>query len=137
MARLDETVRVHGNRDQLERVATNLLDNAVKYTPAGGRIEVEARPAGDEVCLTISDTRRGIPPDDLPRIFDRFYRADRARSRQEGGTGLGLAIVQAIVQAHGGRIAAESTLGTGTTIWVWLPADRTLVQSAPDMTRPS
>jgi signal transduction histidine kinase len=122
VARLDEAVRVHGNRDQLERVATNLLDNAVKYTPAGGRIEVEAQRAGDEVRVTVSDTGRGIPPDDLPRIFDRFYRADRARSRQEGGTGLGLAIVQAIVHAHGGQVEAESVVGAGTTIRVTLPS---------------
>jgi signal transduction histidine kinase len=132
VARLDEEVRVHGNRDQLERVATNLLDNAVKYTPAGGRIEIEARQAGDEVRLIVADTGRGIPPGDLPRIFDRFYRADRARSRQEGGTGLGLAIVQAIVQAHGGRIEAESTVGAGTTIRVRLPADAAATRREPE-----
>jgi heavy metal sensor kinase len=120
--RADDGAHVHGNRDHLERLLTNLLDNAVKYTPAGGRVEVEARRQGAEVCLGVRDTGRGIPSDDLPRIFDRFYRADRARSRQEGGTGLGLAIVQAIVQAHGGRIDAESTVGGGTTIRVWLPA---------------
>jgi heavy metal sensor kinase len=122
VVRADEAARVHGNRDHLERLLTNLLDNAVKYTQAGGRIEVEARHEGDAVCLSVHDTGRGIPPDDLPRIFDRFYRADRARSRQEGGTGLGLAIVQAIVHAHGGRIDAESTVGAGTTIRVSLPA---------------
>lgn len=128
VVRLDESARVHGNRDQLERVATNLLDNAVKYTPEGGRIAVDVEPDDRDVRLTISDTGRGIPPDDLPRIFDRFYRADRARSRQEGGTGLGLAIVQAIVQAHGGRIAAESAPGVGTTIRVWLPSDAASAQ---------
>jgi two-component system phosphate regulon sensor histidine kinase PhoR len=120
--RADDAAHVHGNRDHLERLLTNLLDNAVKYTPAGGRVEVEARREGDVVCLSVHDTGRGIPSDDLPRIFDRFYRADRARSRQEGGTGLGLAIVRAIVQAHGGRIDAESTVGIGTTIRVSLPS---------------
>jgi heavy metal sensor kinase len=121
VARLDGDATVTGDRDQLERVFTNLLDNAVKYTPAGGRIELSERRQGDEVCVTVQDTGRGIPADDLPRIFDRFYRADRARARQDGGTGLGLAIVQGIVQAHGGRVEAESTPEAGTMIRVLLP----------------
>jgi signal transduction histidine kinase len=126
VARLEPAVTVRGNRDQLERLFTNLLDNAVKYTPAGGRVEVEVRTGhnqdGASVVASVRDTGRGIDPADLPRIFDRFYRVDRARSRQAGGAGLGLAIVQAIVQAHRGSIEAESTPGQGTTVRVLLPA---------------
>jgi two-component system, OmpR family, sensor kinase len=122
VAHLDAPAEVVGDRDQLERVFSNLLDNAIKYTPAGGRIDVELERRDGEVRVAIRDTGRGIPADDLPRIFERFYRADRARSRQEGGAGLGLAIVQAIVTAHGGRVEAESTPGVGTTIRVLLPA---------------
>jgi two-component system OmpR family sensor kinase len=112
---------VRGDRDQLERLFVNLLDNATKYTPDGGRIEVRLSRTDDLVCATVQDTGRGIAPDDLPRIFDRFYRGDRSRSRRAGGAGLGLSIVQGIVSAHGGTIEAESTLGVGTTIRVFLP----------------
>jgi signal transduction histidine kinase len=122
VARFDPTAAVIGDRDQLERVFTNLLDNAVKYTPSSGHIEVELQRAGDSVVGTVRDTGRGIEPDDLPHIFDRFYRVDRARSRQAGGAGLGLAIVQAIVHAHSGQIEAESSPGKGTTVHVRLPA---------------
>jgi heavy metal sensor kinase len=121
-ARLDDPATVVGNRDQIERVFTNLLDNAVKYTPPPGRIELATRLMDGQVEVIVSDTGRGIPPEELPHIFDRFYRADRARSRQHGGAGLGLSIVQAIVSAHGGRISAESAIGAGTTIRVCLPA---------------
>jgi heavy metal sensor kinase len=121
VVRLDDGAAAIGDRDQLGRVFTNLLDNAVKYTPPGGRIDVTLARAGEQVSVCVRDTGRGIPPDDLPHIFDRFYRADRARSRQEGGAGLGLAIVQAIVQAHSGRVDAESTSEAGTTIRVTLP----------------
>jgi two-component system sensor histidine kinase ResE len=117
-----EQATILGNRDQLERVFTNVLDNAVKYTPADGRITVSLDRAGDRYRATVRDTGRGIPPDELPHIFDRFYRADRARARQHGGTGLGLAIAEAIVAAHGGTITAESALGAGTAVHVTLPA---------------
>jgi signal transduction histidine kinase len=121
VARLDEAATVVGNRDQLERVFTNLLDNAVKYTPSPGHIEVVLRLVAGQSEVAVADSGRGIPPEELPHIFDRFYRADRARARQHGGAGLGLAIVQAIVRAHGGQIAAESSPGAGTTIRVRLP----------------
>ncbi|MGE3267956.1 MAG: sensor histidine kinase [Chloroflexota bacterium] len=121
VARLDPAATAMGDRDQLERLFTNLLDNAVKYTPSPGHIEVTVSQEGSAVLATVSDTGRGIPPEDLPRIFDRLYRVDRARTRQAGGTGLGLAIVQAIVAAHGGQIEADSTPGQGTTIRVRLP----------------
>jgi signal transduction histidine kinase len=121
VTRLDQPLTVVGNRDQLERIFTNLLDNAVKYTPSPGHVEVALGVVGSRAEVTVADSGRGIPPDELPHIFDRFYRADRARARQHGGAGLGLAIVQAIVSAHGGQIAAESAAGTGTTIRVSLP----------------
>ena len=105
--------------DRARLVLTNLVHNAVKFTPPGGRITVAAEPAGDEVILSVQDTGVGIPADDLPRIFERFYKADRARSG--GGTGLGLAIAKHIVQGHGGRIWAESVEGQGSTFHFTLP----------------
>jgi len=105
--------------DRARLVLTNLVHNAVKFTPPGGRITVAAEPAGDEVILSVQDTGVGIPADDLPRIFERFYKADRARSG--GGTGLGLAIAKHIVQGHGGRIWAESAEGQGSTFHFTLP----------------
>jgi two-component system phosphate regulon sensor histidine kinase PhoR len=100
-------------------VLTNLVHNAVKFTPPGGQITVGARPAGEDVTISVQDTGVGIPADDVPRIFERFYKADRARSG--GGTGLGLAIAKHIVQGHGGRIWAESVEGEGSTFFFTLP----------------
>src|SRR5436305_2177829 len=112
-------VRVDERR--LEEVVHNLLDNAVKYSHENGRILIQAAAPDQEVALSVHDEGVGIAPADLPRIFERFYRADRARSRELGGTGLGLSIVKHIAQLHGGRVEAESTLGQGTTIRVMLP----------------
>ncbi len=109
------------DRDRLEQVLTNLIDNALKYTPPGGRVEVSVVPRGEEVEVTVSDTGRGIPPEDLPHVFERFYRVDRSRTRGSGGTGLGLAIARHIVEAHGGRISVRSRPGEGTTFTVTLP----------------
>ena len=106
---------------RLEEVVHNLLDNAVKYSHQNGRILIQAGAPDQEVVLSIRDEGVGIAANDLPRIFERFYRADRARSRELGGTGLGLSIVKHIAQLHGGRVEAESTLGQGTTIRVMLP----------------
>ncbi|MDO8665533.1 MAG: ATP-binding protein, partial [Gemmatimonadales bacterium] len=106
----------------LQQILLNVLDNAVRHTPAGGRIAVRARRDGPDVRLDISDTGAGIPAEHLHRIFERFYRADPARDRERGGTGLGLAIVKHLVEAHGGHVEAESTVGTGTTIRMRLPA---------------
>ena len=113
------TLRVDERR--LEEVVHNLLDNAVKYSHQNGRILIQAGAPDQEVVLSVRDEGVGIPSNDLPRIFERFYRADRARSRELGGTGLGLSIVKHIAQLHGGRVEAESTLGQGTTIRVMLP----------------
>ncbi len=113
--------RVTADPDALRQVFTNLLDNALRHTPAGGRITVAAEAAPGGVALVVTDTGRGIDPDHLPRIFERFYRADPGRSRDEGGTGLGLAIVKHLVEAHGGRVDARSVVGRGTTIRIFLP----------------
>jgi two-component system phosphate regulon sensor histidine kinase PhoR len=107
--------------EALRQVLENLMDNALRYTPAGGVIACRSRREGDGVMVEVSDTGTGIGQEHLPRIFERYYRVDPARSRQEGGTGLGLAIVKHLVEAHGGRVAAESELGRGTTIRCWFP----------------
>src|SRR5262245_10013962 len=114
---------VHADRDRLVQILVNLVDNAVKFTPEGGqiRIESEAGPDG-RVEVRVCDTGIGIPSTDLPRITERFYRVDKTRSREIGGTGLGLAIVKHLVQAHGGELRIESTLGHGTTVSFTLPA---------------
>jgi two-component system, OmpR family, phosphate regulon sensor histidine kinase PhoR len=112
---------LHADRFRLEQVFNNLLDNALKYTPAGHAITLSAARDGDFVTLAVADTGAGILSADLPHIFERFYRADKARSRELGGTGLGLSIVKHIAQSHGGTVSAESTFGKGTTIRVRLP----------------
>ena len=106
----------------LRQILTNLLSNAIRYTREGGTITCRIRAKEEGVELAVSDTGTGIAGDHLPRIFERFYRVDAARTREEGGTGLGLAIVKHLVEAHGGRVSAESTLGEGTTIRCWFPA---------------
>ncbi|MGH7343853.1 MAG: ATP-binding protein, partial [Candidatus Rokuibacteriota bacterium] len=111
----------HADRDRLVQILINLVDNAVKYTPEGGRVTVRVQePAGGGVEVDVIDTGIGIPPADLPRITERFYRVDKARSRELGGTGLGLAIVKHLVFAHGGQLRIESEPGRGTTVRVWL-----------------
>jgi two-component system phosphate regulon sensor histidine kinase PhoR len=112
---------IQADERRLEEVVHNLLDNAVQYSHQDGRIVIQAGAPDQEVVLSVSDEGVGISATDLPRIFERFYRADRARSRELGGTGLGLSIVKHIAQLHGGRVEAESTLGQGTTIRVILP----------------
>src|SRR5581483_3097327 len=112
-----------GDGDRLRQVLINLVDNAIKYTPEHGRVVVRAAPAADGmVAIAVEDTGIGIPARDLPRLTERFFRVDKARSRALGGTGLGLAIVKHLVHAHGGSLAIASTLGAGTTVTVQLPA---------------
>jgi signal transduction histidine kinase len=118
-----DELMVMGDRDQLRQVLVILLDNAVRYTPAGGRIHVQARADGKEAVLTVHDTGIGIPEEALPRVFERFYRADDARNRQSGGVGLGLAIARELVTRHSGRISVTSTEGAGSTFTVRLPRD--------------
>ncbi|HEX4627394.1 MAG TPA: ATP-binding protein [Gemmatimonadales bacterium] len=112
---------VTADPDALRQVFTNLLDNALRHTPPDGRITVSTQPVRGGVAVAVLDTGSGISPEHLPRIFERFYRADPGRSRDEGGTGLGLAIVKHLVEAHGGRVEARSALGKGTTIRIFFP----------------
>jgi signal transduction histidine kinase len=120
---VDHPLRLQGDRDRLRELLVVLTDNAIKYTDGGGRARLEARGGtAGKVVVRVSDTGRGIPPEALPHIFDRFYRVDKARSREAGGSGLGLAIARWIAEAHGGSIRAESTPGAGTTLTVELPA---------------
>ncbi len=120
---------VIADRDRLEQVLTNLIDNALKYTPSGGRVDVRVTVSNGDVEVAVSDTGRGIRPEDIPHVFERFYRADRSRARGpaaeggagSGGTGLGLAIAKHIVEAHGGRISVRSQLDSGTTFAFTLP----------------
>jgi two-component system phosphate regulon sensor histidine kinase PhoR len=112
---------IWADEDALDQILDNLLDNAVKYTPEGGKIRIGWRLEGGQVCLEVTDTGIGIPETDLPRIFERFYRVDKARSRELGGTGLGLSIVKHLVQALRGSVRAASRVGHGTTFTVRLP----------------
>jgi two-component system phosphate regulon sensor histidine kinase PhoR len=114
---------VIGDPDYLERALSNLVDNAVKYTPEKGNIRVSARGLGATVVLEVKDDGIGIPEADLPRIFERFYRVDKSRSREMGGTGLGLSIVKHVVQSHGGIVEVESRPGQGSIFRMVLPAE--------------
>jgi signal transduction histidine kinase len=111
---------VHGDADRLRQVIGNLVGNALRYTPAGGQIALRARPDGHRVRLAVSDTGQGIAPEDLPHVFDRFYRGDTSRDRASGGSGLGLSIARALIEAHGGTIDVQSTPGEGTTFSILL-----------------
>lgn len=115
-------VSIHGDDELLKRLLLNLLDNAVKYTPAGGEIRIRLEQNGT-ARITVADTGIGIPAEDQPRIFDRFYRVDKARSRAQGGAGLGLSIAQWIAEAHGGTLSVNSVVGRGSTFVVELPID--------------
>lgn len=145
----EQPFTVHADPGGLRQVLSNLLDNAVRYTPDGGRIEVRAvlppangngRHHADErsyVTFEVRDTGAGIPSDALPRIFERFYRVDPARSRAEGGTGLGLSIVKHLVESMGGDVRAESELGKGTVIRFRLPAARWQKHHRPELPQSS
>ncbi len=111
------------NADQMQAVVRNLLDNAIKYTPSGGRLVLAAEGDRAEVRISVTDTGSGIPAELLPRIFERFYRVDPARSRRQGGAGLGLALVQGIVGAYGGRVEVLSSVGNGSCFTVHLPRE--------------
>ncbi len=111
-----------GDRRAIEQVLTNLIDNAVKYSDEGGRIEIHIGAKPGRIEVSVHDTGLGIPADEVDRVFERFYRVDKARSRALGGTGLGLAIVKHLLQAMGGEIQVESTLGEGSRFSFWLPA---------------
>jgi two-component system phosphate regulon sensor histidine kinase PhoR len=112
---------VNCDGEAIHQILTNLLDNAIKYTPAGGRVVAGVEPAEGGIRVYVSDTGIGIPKEDQPRLFERFYRVDKARSREMGGTGLGLAIVKHLVLAHKGTIWAESEPGRGSTFSFFIP----------------
>lgn len=112
---------IEGDRSRIEQVVINVISNAVRYTPEGGSIAIKATRVSDRVRVSVSDTGIGIPKNDVPRLFDRFYRVDKARSRAQGGTGLGLAIAKEIISRHNGSIEVESEVGKGTTVTVVLP----------------
>jgi len=107
---------------RVSQVLTNLVGNSVKFTQAAGRITVRIARERDMILTEVEDTGAGIPPDELPRIFDRFYQVERVVERKTSGTGLGLAIVKNIVEAHGGEVAVRSEVGQGTTFRFTLPA---------------
>lgn len=117
---------IQGDPDMLAQVLINLVDNAIKYTPAGGQIIIRARVAEENVKVEVEDTGIGIPPENLPRIFERFYRVDKARSRELGGIGVGLAIVKHVIRAHGGKVGVESTAGKGSTFTFTLPVGKSV-----------
>ncbi len=117
----------------MQEILQNLLDNAIQYTLPNGKIILSAEIKNDEIILTVTDTGIGIPQSDQPRIFERFYRVDAARSREAGGTGLGLAIAKHLIEAHGGRIWVESEVGVGSKFHVSVPvfdAERASLRAA-------
>ncbi len=116
-----EPVEIQADPSRLKQVVVNLLDNAIKYTPEGGNVSISVMRRDDHAVLAVADSGLGISADDLPHVFERFYRADKARSRQMGGTGLGLSIVRSICLAHGGQITVNSTEGRGSLFRVELP----------------
>jgi len=118
---IPEGLKIRADRAKLEQVFFNLLDNAFKFTPGGGRISAEAEDSGTYIKFLIKDTGPGVPAKDLPRLFERFYRVDKARSREQGGTGLGLSIVKHAVELHGGSVGADSVEGRGSTFWFTIP----------------
>jgi len=118
---MDDLPHAWGDAARLTQALVNLVDNALKYTPAGGTVSLSGSAPGDLVAVAVADTGIGIAPEDLPRIFERFYRADRSRSRALGGTGLGLSIVKHIVTSHGGRVTVQSVEGRGSQFTLLIP----------------
>ncbi len=119
--RIPDGLRVRADLQAFRKIIGNLVENAIKYTPEGGKFVMNAEVLGPLCRVTVADTGIGIFPKDLPRVFERFYRADKARSRQTEGTGLGLAIVKHLVQSHGGEVGVKSEIGKGSEFWVTLP----------------
>jgi two-component system sensor histidine kinase BaeS len=118
----EDHVTVWADPGRLQQVLSNLFDNALVHTPSGGRVTISARPDGRFIVIAVTDTGPGIPPEHLPHVFDRFYRADPSRSRATGGVGLGLAIARQLVEASGGAITVDSAPGAGTTFSVRWPS---------------
>ncbi len=123
----EDQALVLGDRDLLKQALLNLVDNALAHTPPGGSVALSLRVADGQAYLSVRDSGAGIAPDDLPRIFERFYRVDPARSRRSGGAGLGLSIVRWVAEAHGGQATAASTVGVGSTFTIMLPLSNQVV----------
>ena len=117
-------ISISADRDRIAQAVTDLLSNAVKYIENGGKIDITADADDEAFRLTVSDTDIGISPNDLPHVFERFYRADRSRNRSTGGSGVGLAVVKAIIEAHGGAVSARSEYGKGSEFTFTLPEDQ-------------
>ena len=132
-------VVVTGDRDALKRAVANLLENAVRLAPEGSRIRLATGSEGDQAWIAVADEGPGIAPEDQPHVFDRFWRADKARSRADGGTGLGLAIVRQIAESHGGQVRLQSKVGVGSSFVIWLPVagDTSEPPSKPASSAPS
>jgi heavy metal sensor kinase len=128
-------VTVEGDRARLKQVVVNLLDNAIKYTPAGGTVTVAVRATDGKAWMGVTDNGMGIPADALPHLFERFYRVDKARSREQGGAGLGLSIVKAICDAHGGKVRVESQPDRGSCFSVELPLAAARAEAAKETTK--
>jgi signal transduction histidine kinase len=138
---IDPDVVVTGDRDALKRAVANLLENAVRLAPRGSRIRLATGSEGDRAWIAVTDEGPGIAPEDQPHVFDRFWRADKARSRADGGTGLGLAIVRQIAESHGGEVRLQSKVGVGSSFVIWLPViatppDPALRPHTPPVTTP-
>ena len=117
-----QAATVDGEPRRLEQIVVNLLSNALRYTDPGGRVDVAVRPEGDRAVLEVSDTGIGIAEEDLPRVFTRFWRGEKSRSRATGGAGIGLSIVKELARAHGGQVEVESAPGEGSVFRVVIPA---------------
>jgi signal transduction histidine kinase len=134
---IEPGVVVIGDRDALKRAVANLLENAVRLAPASSTVRLTIRAEGDRAWIAVADEGPGIAPEDQPRVFDRFWRADKARSRADGGTGLGLAIVRQIVETHEGGIKLQSKVGVGSTFTIWLPLAPAGTQPVPTVPPPA
>jgi len=126
---LDALPEIRADRSQIKQLFTNLIENAIKYNRPGGNVHIAGNVDGNSIVITVADTGIGIPHEDIPRIFERFYRVEKGRSREMGGTGLGLSIVKHIVEAHGGSIRVESEEGKGSIFSVRLPINSDLTQT--------
>ncbi len=133
----EDQISVRGDRDRLKQAVLNLGVNAIQHTAPGGLVTLSLERREGYACIAVADTGEGIEADDLPHIFERFYRADRARSRRKGGVGLGLSIVKRIVDAHNGEVTVASERGRGSTFAIWLPLEATSTESDAPATPPS
>ena len=128
-----DAAMVRADPDALRQVFSNLFENSLRYTPRGGRIVCRSRLEGSGIAVSVTDNGSGIAHEHLARVFERFYRADQARSRDQGGTGLGLAIVKHLIEAHGGRVSAESERGVGTTVTCWFPGSGAVTRETSEV----